>query len=147
MQIIVLTTANMENTLHADINMGKKKWGLLTSVSYNDFQDLHMGKYGPDSYLRNAFVKHINGIDELVENGNPKEQITSGYSQINVMQKIVFKPNHNWDFNLGTYYSETSDYSRYDRLIRPSTDGAGLRYGDWGTDGPQKWLYGKYAIT
>lgn len=132
-------TANMENTIHADINLGKKKWGLLTSVSYNDFQDLNMGTSGPDSYLRNNYVERINGIDQLVENSNSKEQLTSGYSQINVMQKVVFKPNHNWDLNLGTYYSETSDYSRYDRLIRPSSDGTGLYYGDW-YYGPQKWF-------
>ncbi len=138
-------SANLENTVHADINLGKKKWGLLTSVTYNTYQDLQMGTSGPDSYLRNTYVERINGVDELVQNNNPKKQITSGYNQINVMQKVVYKPNHNWDLSLGTYYSETSDYSRYDRLIRPSNSGEGLFYGDWHY-GPQKWFMGNVQL-
>ncbi|WP_298478848.1 TonB-dependent receptor [uncultured Maribacter sp.] len=133
------STSNMENTIHANVNVGKKKWGLLTSVTYNDFQDLQMGSSGPDSYLRNFYVKRVEGQDVLIPNDTPRKQVTSGYSQINIMQKVLFKPNRKWDLNLGTYYSETSDYSRYDRLIRPSSDGVSLRYGDW-YYGPQKWF-------
>ena len=33
------------------------------------------------------------------------------------MQKIRFMPSENWDFNLGLFYTTTSDYPRYDRLI------------------------------
>ena len=47
------STANKENTLHADINLGWKKWSLLSSLSYSKFDDLKMGKNGgQDSYLR-----------------------------------------------------------------------------------------------
>ncbi len=139
------SSVNMENTLHADINLGKKKWALLTSVTYSDFNDLYMGTSGPDSYLRNNYVERINDEDVLVRNNNPKKQVTSGYSQINVMQKLAFKPNNNLKFFLGTYYSETSDYSRYDRLIRPASNGDGLRYGNW-YYGPQKWFMANFQI-
>ncbi|WP_273568376.1 TonB-dependent receptor plug domain-containing protein [Maribacter halichondriae] len=132
-------SANTENTFHFDINLAKNKWGLLTSVSYNDFGDLTMGSHGPDSYLRETFVSTSNGIDRLVANENPKKQLPSGYNQINAMQKIVFKLNNQLDFQLGTHYSQTSDYSRYDRLIRPNGAGDGLRSAVW-YYGPQKWF-------
>ncbi len=138
-------SANMENTVHADINLGKKTWSSLTSITYNNFQDLRMGSHGPDSYLRNTYVKTVNGIDELVENDSPKKQVPTGYDQINFMQKFLFKPNTKWDLNLGAYYTETSNYSRYDRLIRPASDGLGLRSAEW-YYGPQKWFMGNAQV-
>jgi len=138
-------SANEENTVHADVNFGKKTWSSFTSISYNNFQDLRMGSHGPDSYLRNTFVRTVNGVDELVANDSPKKQVSTGYDQINLMQKWLFKPNSKWDLNLGAYYSETSDYSRYDRLIRPTSDGLGLRSAEW-YYGPQKWLMGNAQI-
>ncbi len=138
-------SANMENTVHADINLGKKTWSSLTSMTYNNFQDLRMGSHGPDSYLRNTYVQTVNGIDELVENDSPKKQVPTGYDQINFMQKFLFKPNTKWDLNLGAYYTETSNYSRYDRLIRPASDGLGLRSAEW-YYGPQKWFMGNAQV-
>ena len=139
------SSANSENTVHADINLGMRKWASFTSLTYNNFQDLRMGSHGPDSYLRNNYVQTVNGVDELVENRNPKKQVTTGYDQINMMQKFLFKPNSKWDLNLGAYYSETSNYSRYDRLIRPTSDGLGLRSAEW-YYGPQKWFMGNAQL-
>ncbi len=133
------SSANHENTGHFDFNIGKKKWAFLTSVSYNRFGDLRMGIHGPDSYLRNNFVKTVNGEDRLVSNSNPRKQVPTGYDQINLMQKISFRPNNDWRLDLNAHYSETSDYSRYDRLIRPNSSGDGLRSAEW-FYGPQKWL-------
>tara|TARA_R110000868_G_scaffold124959_4_gene330088 strand:- start:17587 stop:20016 length:2430 start_codon:yes stop_codon:yes gene_type:complete len=132
-------SANSENTAHFDFNIGKKQWAFLTSVTYNDFGDLKMGKNGPDSYLRKNYVATTNGEDVLVANLNSRTQNPTGYNQINLLQKIAFKPNTNWDLNWTNYYSETSDYSRYDRLIRPNKAGDGLRSAEW-YYGPQKWF-------
>ena len=139
-------SSNSENTLHFDFNFGKKKWAFLTSASYNSFRDLKMGAKGPDSYLRTNYVIRRNGQDELVSNTNPENQITTGYNQINLLQKIRYKPNNNWDYDLGIHYSETSDYSRYDRLIRPNSDGTGLRSAEW-FYGPQKWFMSNLQIN
>jgi len=138
-------SANTENTVHTDINVGKKTWSSLTSITYNDFQDLRMGSHGPDSYLRNTYIQTTNGIDELVENDSPKKQVPTGYNQLNLMQKFLYRPNVKWDLNLGVYYTETSDYSRYDRLIRPSSDGLSLRSAEW-YYGPQKWFMGNAQL-
>ncbi|MBQ4913159.1 TonB-dependent receptor [Maribacter sp. MMG018] len=139
------SSANTENTVHADVNYGKEHWAALTSFSYNDFQDLKMGGHGPDSYLRNNYVQRIDGEDVLLVNSDPKKQVSTGYDQINFMQKFLFRPNATWDLNLGAYYSETSDYPRYDRLIRPGKDGEGLRSAEW-YYGPQKWFMGNAQL-
>ncbi|MCB0371436.1 MAG: TonB-dependent receptor [Muricauda sp.] len=139
-------TANNENTAHVDFNFGKKKWASYTSFTYNDFGDLKMGEHGPDSYLRNNYVVTQNGMDMLVVNEDPKKQVTSGYDQLNLLQKFTYKPNSSWNYDVGLYYSETSDYSRYDRLIRPSRDGLGLRSAEW-YYGPQKWFMGNFQVT
>lgn len=135
------SSANNENTVHLDFNLGKREWAFLSSLTYNNFGDLKMGSHGPNSYLRNNYVVTENGQDRLQENDNAKRQVPTGYDQINVMQKVLFRPNSNWNINLSAYYSETSDYSRYDRLIRPSKDGLGLRSAEW-SYGPQKWFMG-----
>ncbi|WP_338039135.1 TonB-dependent receptor [Maribacter litopenaei] len=75
------SSANTENTIHADINIGRKNWASLTSFTYNDFQDLKMGSHGPESYLRNSFVRTMNGQDVLVPNNEPSKQVTTGYDR------------------------------------------------------------------
>ena len=132
-------SANSENTIHTDFNFGKKNWAFLTSISYNDFGDLRMGAHGPDSYLRNEYAARINGVDVLIENDNPQNQIPTAYNQINLMQKISHKSNNRWNYDLGLHFSQTSDFPRYDRLIRPNDEGTGLRSAEW-FYGPQLWF-------
>ena len=137
------SSANGENTGHVDLNIGRKKWAYLTSISYNSFGDLTMGEHGPESYLRRNYVQTVNGQDQVASNPDPRKQLPTGYDQINLMQKIAFKPNINWHFKLNTHYSESSDYSRYDRLIRPNGDG--FRSTEW-RYGPQKWFMGNFQV-
>ena len=139
------SSANNENTLHGELNLGKKSWAFLTSVSSNDFGNMKMGDHGPESYLRRNYVERRNEADVLVANGNPKKQRPTGYDQLNLMQKIAYRPNNNWSFDLGAHYSETSDYSRLDRLLRPSNDGEGLKSAEW-YYGPQKWFMGNFQV-
>ena len=44
------------------------------------------------------------------------------------------------------FYSTTSDYDRFDRLIRPNRDGTGLRSAEW-FYGPQEWFMANFQIT
>ena len=111
-------SASNEMTGHVDFNIGLEKWAFLTSISYTDFDDLKMGSHGPDDYLRNEYVERVNGVDVVIQNDDPEKQIFTGYDQVNFLQKVHFMPNETWDFNVGLIYTETSDYPRYDRLIR-----------------------------
>ncbi len=139
-------SANTENTIHADVNLGHTTWASFTSFTYNSFDHLRMGEHGRDSYLRDNFVVRENGQDVLVTNEDPKLQVGSGYDQVNFLQKVRYRPNANWNYDLGLYYSETSDYGRYDRLIRPNNAGDGLRSAEW-FYGPQKWFMGNLQVT
>ncbi len=136
-------TASNEKTGHFDVNLGFKKWGFLTSVTYTDFDDLRMGSHGPDDYLRPEYVRTVNGVDEVVANSNPKIQNPTGYDQVNFMEKIAFMPNDRWNFNLGVFYTATSDYARYDRLLI-YRDGL-PRSAEWNY-GPQKWFMSNLQV-
>ena len=137
-------TASNEKTGHFDVNLGYQHWAFLTSVSYTNFGDLRMGSHGPDDYLRPTYVTQENGVDVMVTNPNPRVQLPTGYDQINLMQKVRYEPSKDLDFDLGLYYSRTSDYSRYDRLLRYNGDQ--LRSAEWNY-GPQQWFMGNLQLT
>lgn len=138
-----MASANFEKTGHFDINIGGKKFAWVTSATYTDFDDLRMGSIGPDEYLRPEYVTQINGQDTVVPNPDSLLQVPTGYSQVNVMQKLRFSPNEKWNFVYSFHYSTTTDYPRYDRLIeyRNGT----LRDGDW-YYGPQEWMMNSLSI-
>lgn len=138
------SSANNEITGHFDVNVGWKKWAFITSVSSNNYRDLRMGSFGPDDYLRPWYVERFDSTDVVVTNDDPKVQNPTGYSQINLMQKISFKPSEKWEIQYGFHYSITSGYSRYDRLIRTKK---GLpRSAEWNY-GPQEWMMNNLIVT
>ncbi len=131
------STANKENTFHADVNFGWKKLSLLSSFSYSKFDDLKMGKNGgQDSYLRPEYIERINSIDSTVKNANPTVQRFSGYDQINFLQKVRYKPTDKIDIQYNFTYAGTSDAPRYDRLIQYRN--GNLRFAEW-NNGPLLW--------
>lgn len=138
------SSANAEKSGHFDVSVGWNKWASVTSFSSNEYGDLHMGSNGPDEYLRNWYVKRVDSVDVVVTNDDPQLQNPTGYSQMNMMQKIAFQPNKYWEFQYGFHYSATSSYSRYDRLIRTKNDLP--RSAEW-YYGPQKWMMNNLIIT
>ncbi|CAH8282959.1 hemoglobin/transferrin/lactoferrin receptor protein [Mariniflexile fucanivorans] len=142
--ILRYATASDEKTAHIDFNLGYKKWAFLTNVSYSDFGDLRMGKHGPTEYLRTEFAQTTSTGDVIIQNNNPLVQKPTGYQQLNMMQKVHYKPQDNLSFDLGLFYTTTSDYSRYDRLIRYKN--TTLRSAEWNY-GPQNWFMSNLQIT
>lgn len=138
------SSANNEFTGHLDLKAGWRKWALVTSFSQFHFDDLRMGKNGPDEYLRNVYVRRVDSIDQVFTNDDARVQRPTGYSQTNLMQKIRFKPDDNWDIMYAFHYSATSDYDRYDRLIR--FRGGLPRSAEWHY-GPQVWMMNNLTIT
>jgi len=138
------STANNEFSGHFHINLGWKKWASVTSFSTQNYGDLRMGSKGPEEYLRNYYVARIDSADRIIDNPDPLLQKPTAYSQINVMQKIRFKPNDKWDFEYAFHLSETSQYSRYDRLIETVN---GLPRSAVWNYGPQKWMMNLLTIT
>ena len=137
-------SASREKSGHFDLNLGWKKWASFTSISYTNFDDLKMGKYGPDDYLRLEYVDTSSGIDVIRENSDARVQKFTGYNQINILEKIHYQAKDNISFDFGLHYSETSDYPRYDRLILYDTNN--LKSAEWNY-GPQKWFLANLQFT
>lgn len=136
-------SANTEKTGHFDINVGFKKWAMLTSISYSDFDDLRQGSKGPDEYLKPFHVERIDSLDVVVSQKDKLLQVPTAYSQLNMMQKIRYKPTEFLDIQYGFHYSTTSPYGRYDRHNRMRN---GLpRYAEWDY-GPQKWMMNMLSL-
>jgi len=135
------SSANDEKTGHIDLNLGYKKLGFLTSVTFSDFSDMKMGdsyldKY-PDFGRRTNYVTQVNGsfVDSVMINNDDRVQRFSGYKQWDLMEKIMFQQNEKVSHTLNVQLSNTNNVPRYDRLqdIRNGT----LRYAEW-FYGPQK---------
>ncbi|MBT8267496.1 MAG: TonB-dependent receptor [Bacteroidia bacterium] len=137
-------SASQEKTAHVDVNLGYEKWAFYSSISYTDFDDLKMGKFGPDDYLRPEYVETVDGEDQIITNSDPRIQRFTGYDQINFLQKAHYKMDEKMSFDLGLHYTSTSDYPRYDRLIRYENDL--LRSAEW-SYGPQRWFLGNLQMT
>lgn len=132
-------SANFEKTAHLDFNIANDRIAFLTSFSVSDYDNMIMGANGSDAtshFLRNEYQDRINGIDTIIENSNPKEQIKTAYSQYNLMQKIRYKINNSSELEGSFHYSESSDIPRYDNLIRYRS--GRLRDARWDY-GPQIW--------
>lgn len=137
-------SANQEQTGHFDLTLGFKKWAIVSSLSRWEFDHLRQGSNGPKDYLKDVYVKRINGKDQLFRQSDERIQRPSAYTQFNTLQKVKFKPNSNWDFEYGFHYSETSAFGRFDRHNRFNS---GLpRYAEWNY-GPQKWMMNKLEVN
>jgi hemoglobin/transferrin/lactoferrin receptor protein len=134
--VVRYSSANQEKTGHFDVKVGWQKWALVTSFSSWDYDHLRQGSKGPSDYLKPHYVQRVDSTDQVVTQDDPLLQIPSGYSQINLMQKVRFKPSKSWDFEYGYHFSKTSPYGRYDRHNRMRNSLP--RYGEW-EYGPQTW--------
>lgn len=145
------STANNERTVHADANFGLEKWGFLTSLTYSNYDDLRSGSDFYDAYpdfgKREEYQVRASGTDLAVENSDVTLQKYSGYQQLNLMQKVRYKPSGRWDVNYGLHYSTTGDIPRYDRLIeRENGDTGPFVNAEWHY-GPQIWLMNALEIN
>jgi hemoglobin/transferrin/lactoferrin receptor protein len=131
------SSANTERTGHVSLRLGLERWAFASGITWSEFGDLRMGSVGPDEYLRPTYVREIESRDTTMLNPNPLVQKPTGYSQLNLMQKVRFRPDEKWDIQYGGLFSTTGDYSRYDRLLR--SRGTNLRSAEW-YYGPQLWM-------
>jgi hemoglobin/transferrin/lactoferrin receptor protein len=131
------SSANKENTVHADINLAGKRWSLVSSASFSDFEDLKMGKHGgQDNYLKPEFIRRVGNVDSIFVNPDPRIQRFSGYQQINYLGKLKFRVSNKLDLQYSFTYAATSDAARYDRLIQYRN--GRLRFAEWNY-GPMLW--------
>lgn len=142
-------SVNNESTSHIDFNYGGKKLASMTSFTYSTFDDLMGGKnqnpfYNGSYGERPYYVEHINGVDSLVKNSDRYLQVGSGYSQYDLVEKLLFQQNEHISHGLNIQYSNSTDVPRYDRLTDPK--GSGLNSAEW-YYGPQSRLLTAYDLN
>lgn len=136
-----------EKTVHADVNLGFKKIGSLTSITYSDFGDLIQGDKRTDKFpdfgKRLFYAERIDGKDTKVTNADYNKQIGSGYSQYDILQKFMFQQSEKVKHTINLQYSNSSDVPRYDRLTEVS--GTNPRFSEW-YYGPEKRFLAAYHL-
>ncbi|TND07673.1 MAG: iron complex outermembrane recepter protein [Bacteroidetes bacterium] len=140
--------ASNEKTGHVDFNIGLKKLAFLTSVTFSDFGDLRAGNlrnpYDTAFGKRYFYVTQVNGVDTMMRNEDWNVQKYTGYSQMDLNEKILFRQGDKIIHLLNLQYSNSSNVPRYDRLTDMS--GGNLRFAEWNY-GPQKRLFGSYTLS
>ncbi len=126
-------TAMKGKTGHLDFSVGKKRWGFLTSVTYKDLGDVRIGARR-DPYLGDwgkvmHYVDQVNGVDSTLANDNTLIQKNTGYSQLDLLQKIHYTPSQYVDWMLNLQYSTSSNIDRLDKLN--DYRGENLNYASW----------------
>jgi len=114
-----------ENRQHVDFNIANNRWAYLTSFTNSSFGDMRQGNKRsaayPDFGKRFFYVARENNIDIVKDNSAfVNIQKLSGYNQIDLLQKVLFKPNDNTEHLLNIQVSNSSDINRYDRLTETS---------------------------
>ena len=132
---------------HANVSVGGKKFGSLTSFTFSQFGDLRQGANREPSVgnfgARPWYVQQFNGKDSMVVNADTNLQVGSGYSQYDLLQKFLFKQNEFVKHTFNFQYSTSSNIDRYDRLTLMS--GSKPKFGEW-YYGPQKRLLASYTL-
>lgn len=141
-------SANKGQTYHADLSLGKKRFGSFTSFTFSDFGDLTQGNnrnpfYG-DWGKRSWYVERIDGKDSTIPNSNKNVQVGSAYSQYDLLQKFIYKQNENVQHTLNLQYSTSSNVPRYDRLTQFRNGNP--RFAEW-YYGPQNRFLASYALA
>ena len=114
-----------EQRQHVDLNIANNRWAFLTSVTKSNFGDMRQGNKRlaayPDFGKRLFYVARENNTDVIKDNSAfVNIQKLSGYNQIDLLQKVLFKPNDNTEHLLNVQVSNSSDINRYDRLTEIS---------------------------
>lgn len=143
------SSAMSEKTAHADWNVGFRRWAFATSITGSDFGNLRQGNQRNTDMgqlgLRPFYVGFENNTDVKITNPDPLVQVSSGYKQIDLLQKVLFQPNERTRHLVNVQFSTSSDIPRYDRLTEVDAKG-NLVHAQW-YYGPQKRLLTAYGLT
>lgn len=142
------STANEEKTAHVNLNLGWNRLASFTAVTVSDFGDLMQGANRNPFYgnwgSREFYAERINGTDSMMLNSNSNLQKQSGYRQMDVLQKLLFKQNNKMSHVLNIQFSTSGDVPRYDRLTTLSGSGKPSNT-EW-YYGPQNRLMTAYSL-
>ena len=136
-------SANNSVSNNFNTNYSSDNWGSITSVSISKYGDIKIGKKRNHGFsdwgLTPIFSENsrYNYYAKPSINKNENIQKNTGYSQVDVFQKFLFRIGADNLLSLNIQFSESSDIDRYDQLSVLNDDS--LKYSEW-YYGPQKRL-------
>ena len=134
-------------TANANVSIGTKRFGSLTSFTYSNYGDLRQGAvrspYVGNFGSRPWYVERINGQDSMMTNADTNLQVGSAYTQYDILQKFTFVQKEGVTHKLNVQLSNSSNIDRYDRLTLMT--GSKPRFAEW-YYGPQFRLFAAYTI-
>jgi hemoglobin/transferrin/lactoferrin receptor protein len=132
---------------HADISLGKKCFGSLSSFTFSKYGDLRQGAnrrpFVGDFGARPWYAATFNGVDSMLMNADTNVQVGSGYTQYDILQKFSFKQNEAITHKLNFQLSNSGNIPRYDRLTLESASKP--KFAVWNY-GPQKRFLAAYTL-
>ncbi|MEM9836225.1 MAG: TonB-dependent receptor [Bacteroidota bacterium] len=141
-------TAAKATTLSGGLEYGNKRFASYTQISLKDFNDLRAGDQRPADFpnfgQRNTYQQRIDGLDTSLVNTNPNLQIGSGYQQIDLLQKLRWRPKKHLTVSGNFQLSTSSNVPRYDNLTE-FVNGQ-FRWAQWDY-GPQNRLLGSIRLN
>jgi hemoglobin/transferrin/lactoferrin receptor protein len=139
---LAYSSVSRSPTFHADAEVTRGKWGVLTSVTHRAYGDLRMGSWRPHGAADWGRVpwrvtSEVTGTTITdVEEANPDTDVQpgTGYHQTDVQQKVRFglRERH---IELNIQHSTSSNVPRFDRL-NDATASGGPKWAEWDY-GPQ----------
>ena len=136
-------SANNSVSNNFNTNYSSDNWGSITSISISKYGDIKMGKKRNHGYsywgLTPIFSQNsrYKFYAEPSINFDESVQKNTGYSQVDLFQKFLFRIGDDNLLNLNIQFSESSDIDRYDQLSIPRDNS--LKFSEW-YYGPQKRL-------
>ena len=137
------SSANNSVSNNFNTNYSSDNWGSITSISISKYGDIKMGKKRNHGYsywgLTPIFSQNsrYKFYAEPSINFDESIQKNTGYSQVDLFQKFLFRVGDDNLLNLNIQFSESSDIDRYDQLSIPKDNS--LKFSEW-YYGPQKRL-------
>ena len=136
-------SANNSVSNNFNTNYSADNWGSITSISISKYGDIKMGKkrnHGYSNWGLTPFFSQNSRYKFYAEpsiNFDESIQKNTGYSQVDLFQKFLFRIGDDNLLNLNIQFSESSDIDRYDQLSIPMDNS--LKFSEW-YYGPQKRL-------
>ena len=136
-------SANNSVSNNFNTNYSSDNWGSITSISISKYGDIKMGKKRNHGYsywgLTPIFSQNSRYKFYAEPSINLDESIqkNTGYSQVDLFQKFLFRIGDDNLLNLNIQFSESSDIDRYDQLSILKDNS--LKFSEW-YYGPQKRL-------
>lgn len=119
-------SAANELTGSFNFNFGWKKVAIFSNFSYSQFGNLRQGSAGLDNkreaWKVNYLNARVNGRDTMLLNTSPLIQFTTGYTQLDFLQKVLIKSSETIEHSINFQYTTTGEVPRFDRMSQ--TDSA-----------------------